>query len=404
MAQQVTSGLNAAQTIEHPGTGSLFALSVEAKLTRACLLENVDGQYRLASWLSIQRTPGEEMTEQVANTCRRLGARLNRRLWDEGRDEPLLQSEDPVRFPVLEQIAVTASPRAHVRVWVAGLSHSLSLTAARQAVGSGPTQWIGCTQLTVDINSGQLATELNEAHPEALVIVGGYDDPTPDAQRSILLLCKALGQALARIPPAQRPAIFYAGNRWAAAAAENLLRSGEGHIQLQVLANVQPAPDQVHQAELAVALGYHYWRLCERTPDFVKLSRWVTSPGQITNLESSFAQLTQAWMTYQQLPELHTLYCAEDWWLHVWASQALNGVRMRFVQPKTRPPDLADWPPLQLVSGEWPVRLWPLPAVAWCDHGCLAPLLAGIGQVAPLAMLQVLTLDLLEPCGKRGGS
>ncbi len=396
MSQQATS----VQTIRNPATGSLFALSVEAKVTRACVLENVNGQYRLANWLSVQRTPADGMTEQVANTCRRLGTRINRQLWDEVRDEPLLQSDDPLRFPTLEQVAVTASPRAHVRVWVAGLSNSISLTAARQAVASGPTQWIGSTRLTIDTNSGQLATELNEAQPEALVIVGGYDDPALVAQSSILLLCKVVGQALARMPPAQRPMVFYAGNGWAATEAENLLRVGEGPVQVQLLANLQPAPGQVRQAELAVALGYHYWRLCERTPDFVKLSRWVTSPGQITNLESSFAQLTQAWMVYQQLPALHALYCGDDWWLHVWASQALNGVRMRFVQPKTRPPDLVEWPPLQLVSGDWPLRLWSPPAVAWWDRNNLAPMIAGIGQVAPLAMLQVLTLDLLEPYRK----
>ena len=402
MDKQVVVVQSTVQNVETPGTGSLLALSVEPTWTRACLLENISGQYRLAGWLSMQRTPELEMTQQLASTCRRLGARLGRQFWDEANDAPLLQSDDPMRLPPFEQVAVVASPRPPVRVWLAGLSDGISLAVARQALISSPAQLVGSTCLTVDANSGQLALELGEAQPEALVIVGGYDDPAPDAQHSLLWLCKIVGQALARMAPPQRPTIFYAGNRWASVAAESLLRAGEGPVQMQVLNNLQPVPGVMRQAELAVALGYFYWRLCEWVPGFTTIRRWVTSPGQMTNLETSFAQLTQAWLNYQQLIDLHALYCGENEWLHVWATQAQNGVQMRFVQPKTRPPELNDWPPLQLVSGDWPLQLWAPPATYWWDHNGLAPLLAGIGQVAPLAMLQVLSLDLLEAQGRQG--
>lgn len=401
MDPQLASAPSAPKTGEQIGTGSLLVLGIEEAWTRACLLENINNQYRLAGWLSVQRTPEGKIAQQVADTCRRLGTRLGRRLWDETQDEPLLQSADVTRCPAFEQIGVVASPRPHVRVWLAGLSQGLSLAVAQQAVASSPAQLVGVTSLTVETNAAQLALELDQAQPEALVIAGGYDDPEPAAQRPLLLLCKMIGQALARLSPPQRPVVLYAGNRWAAPQAERLLRVGDGPMQWTALRNLQPIPGLVQQAEVAVALSYHYWRLCERTADFATLGRWVTSPGQITNLEVGFAQIVQAWLVYQGLPDLHALYCSDSWWLHIWASQAQNGVQMRFVPPKTRPSDLADWPALQLVSGEWPVRLWPQPPTYWWDRTGLAPLLAGIGQVTPVAMLQVLTLDLFEAYGKQ---
>ncbi len=401
MEPQLAGAPSAPKTGEPISTGSLLILGLEEAWTRACLLEPINSQYRLAGWLSVQRTPEGKSAQQVAETCRRLGVRLGRRLWDETQDEPLLQSTDVTRCPAFEQVAVVASPRPHVRVWLAGLSQGLSLAVAQQAVASSPAQLAGVTSLTVETNATQLALELDQAQPEALVIVGGYDDPEPATQRPLLLLCKMLGQALARLSPPQRPVILYAGNRWAATQAERLLRVGDGPIQWTALGNLQPVPGLARQAEVAVALSYHYWRLCERTVDFATLGRWVTSPGQITNLEVGFAQIVQAWLVYQRLPDLHALYCSDSWWLHIWASQVQNGVQMRFVPPKTRPPDLADWPPLQLVSGEWPVRLWPQPPIYWWDRTGLAPLMAGIGQVTPVAMLQVLTLDLLEAYGKQ---
>jgi len=376
-------------------TGSLLALSVEPLVVRACLLESVDGHYRLAGWLSVPRDPTQDVAQQVADTCRRLGMRLGRRLWDERTDAPWLQAEDAIRFPPLSQVAAVASPRLHLRVWLAGLTPSGS-RAAQRALAACPVQTVGNTCLSIATNSGQLADELLAAQPEALVISGGYDNPDPAAQPALLLLNKLVGQAVARLPRGQRPSLFYAGNRWAAPQAEALLRQDDGPIQVTVLGNVQPMPGQINSAELATALGYYFWQLCERTPGCGRVARWITSPGQMGNLETGFAQVTLAWMVQQRLSTLHSLYRTDAWWLHVWASERPSGIRLHFAPPQTRPPALADWPPLQLVSGEWPLTLWPPPNVYWHDPIGLAPLVAGIGQVAPLAMMQVLGLDLLK--------
>ena len=378
-----------------PSTGSLLTLGLSAETVRACLLEPVSGHYRLAGWLSSPRDPHKELAQQLANLTRRMGARLGRMLWDEANDEPFLESASPIRLPPLERVTAALSPRPPLRVWLAGLSAQASLAATQLALAACPVEVVGQTTVTIALNSGQLADQLSETQPEALVVVGGYDDPANGAQSALLALCKQVGQAVGRMPPGQRPVLFFAGNRYAAASATPLLRVGEGQLQLETLSNVQPAPGVVHHGELAAALSHCHWRLCQRLPGFSKVSRWLTSPAQVTSLEASFIHLVQAWMLYQQLPALHGLYCTNAWWLHVWSTQEQPGVRVQFVPPQTRPTSLADWPAVQLVCGEWPVKLWPPRRRAWWDQSGLAPLVATVGQVAPLAMLQALEHDLL---------
>ncbi|MEZ4675612.1 MAG: glutamate mutase L [Caldilineaceae bacterium] len=356
----------------NPTIGTLVALGVTLDETTACLLENVSGTYRLAGWMTMQREPGASLTQQGAMICRALGDRLERALWDEENNSPFIQSPDPLIFPPLEHFTVAVSPRARMRIWLVGMSNE-SLTVTRSALASAPLQVSGITMLTSALKSSTLATQLSDHQPEALVIVGGYDEPEPDRQQWLLTLCQVVGQALGRLSPSLRPTVFYAGNRWAADAADALLRPEEGPLTIHLLNNILPYPGYSHGTELPVALSQLYWRLCQRMPGFAQLSRWVTPPGHVANLESSFAQLVEIWMDYQGLPRLHGLYCTPHWWLHVWAeagasaldsatqstfTQASPGVQLRFVKPETRPHEFADWPPLQLVSGAWPLQLW----------------------------------------------
>ncbi|HRW09343.1 MAG TPA: glutamate mutase L [Caldilineaceae bacterium] len=378
----------------NPTLGTLMALGVTLDETTVCLLENVSGIYRLVGWTSRQREPGASLTQDAAQVCRQLGIHLDRALWDEDHNTPFLQSPDPIRYPPLEHFAVGVSPRPRMRVQLLGLSRE-SIGAARQALTSAPLHLSGIIQLDRTMSSGALATQFADQRPEALIIVGGYDDPDPATHTWILTLCRYVGQALSRLSPGERPAVFYAGNQWAAMTAEALLYPQEGPLTFARVNNVLPYPGHIVQTELPVVLSQLYWQFCQRMPGFAQLSRWITAPGHVANLESSFAQLVRIWMEYHGLPRLHGLYCTRHWWLHVWAEAATGGVQLRFVKPDSRPQGFADWPPLQLVSGSWPRQLWPRPTTAWWDRHRLAPLLTTIGQVAPQAVLQALEEDVL---------
>lgn len=385
--------------------GTLLTFGITLDQTTLCLLENISGHYRLAAWDSLPREAGIPPSHQCTALCRRLEEQLGRTLWDEQANGPLLTSDDPIVHPPIDYVTIGLSPRQRMRVWLVGLTEGGSIAAARHALASAPLQLVGATTLTTQLTSTQLAAQLTESHPEALVLVGGYDIPNtegkPGAQQAVRYLSRLVTQALERLSPGQRPAVFYAGNQWCAESVEENLRRISGPLQFTALNNVLPAPGMTQPAALGVALSGYYWRLCQQMPGINQLNQWVTVPGRLVNLEAAFAQMVQVWLAYQRLPVLHGLYCTPQWWLHVWADGAAQGVKLRFVKPGTRPAALAHWPPLQLVSGDWPMELWPPPPVCWWDRSGLAPIVTTTGQVAPMPMVQVLQYDLLEPRRKR---
>lgn len=389
--------LNAASPVPQPlnEPATICALGVDAAALRACLLEPVAGSYRLAAWLQTPRRGEEGIDQQLGDLLQRLGNRLHRTLWSEREAMPLLLSDEPVAVPPLGQLAVAASPRGHVRVWVAGLTATQSLAAAEAALASSPAAIVGSTSHTAGLQAGVLVAQLAAANPDLVVIVGGYDNPELQAQAPLYELARLFGRVLARTAPAQRPGVVFAGNRWAASAVIDLVQA-EGGGPVEAVENVQPAPGVLHKTALAQAVNFAYWRLCRRSEGMRAVSRWVTSPGHIMGVESCFAQLVQVWMDVNALPELHGVYAGPAWWLHVRAVQGKAGLEVQYVEPHTRPPVLADWPAPQLVSGEWPAPHWPVPERAWWDRSSFAPMLAAVGQAAPQAMLQVLRSDILS--------
>lgn len=371
--------------------GSLLALGVEHEGVRACLVENVAGQHRLVGWLGLQNDGTTEIPLLLANACMRLGQRLGRYLWNERKQEPLIESDDPLRYPPLHQVALGLAARSPLRVWVAAVSQTGGLAAFESVTSSIPMQIVGKMILTTDLSPADLMRTMRQRRPEALVILGGFDVAVTAAQTPVLSLCQVLANALLLLPAEERPALFFAGNRAAAAAVHSLF---EGTVT--ILPNFLPKPDQLQASELVMALNYHHWRLSERLVGYNRLTRWVTSPGQVSSLASNFAQVVQIWREQQQLPELHAVYATGEWTLHVLSERQHPGVQLVYTTPKVTPTMVKQWPPAQLISGRWSGQ-WAGDRPVWWDRDSLAPIIAALGQVAPLAMAQVLSHDLFLP-------
>lgn len=374
---------------------SILSLGFDAAAVRTCLLETVSGRCRLAGWAAAPRRPNAPLDEQAGDLLQQLGGRLHRTLWHAQEGAPFVLSDEPTSLPPLGQVAVVASPRPQVRVWLAGLTATQSLAAAEEALAGAPAQVVGQTLHSADLQVGRLGAALARVEVDLFLLAGGYDDAGAETQAPLYELSRIFAAVLARVPPPQRPQVLFAGNRWAAGGVAEIFQA-EGAGSVEVVENVRPAPGVLHRAGVVQAVNYAYWRLCRRSAGMRELSRWVTAPGHITSVESSFAQLVQVWMEQQSLPELHGLYCGPAWWLHVTARAGQQGLDMRYVTPNSRPAALDGWPPLRLVSGEWPANLWPLLGASWWDRGALAPLVAAAGQVAPQAMLEALHTDVLE--------
>lgn len=374
---------------------TLCAIGIEMDKLRICLLENVGGQYRLATWLAQNRIPDSSLAPQVAELCRQLGRQIGRRLWDEEADTPFLHSDDPVRFPHLDQVAITASPRPRLRVTLAGLTGA-SIEAARLAVHGSPARVTGILQLTAAADEESYLNHLIQTAPDVVVIAGQYDVLEPAAHHPLLTLCTLVGRAVQRLPRLRRPALIYAGNRWIASQVERLFRAIPG-LPVQILPNVMPAQGDLRQDILAHALTAYYWQSCRKLDGVAALENWVTGPSRLISLESSFARMVHAWMEMQGLSNLHALYCLPERWLHVWTAGESEGLHLHYLEPNTELPDPDAWPPLQLLCGPWPdSQNGPPPNVLWWDRSGLAPVVAALGQTAPSAMIQALHFDLLQ--------
>lgn len=373
----------------------LLALGVESAGVRAALIEPVDGRHRIVGWINVARGRELAMPMQVAETVRRLGQRLGCALWDEEQNEPFARAIAPIRYPPIQHVATVASTRPRVRVVVAALSYGQSLQAACRAVTCAPGAIVGEFVLGPDGDGSGLAQIVAQQNPELLVIAGGNDPLGPGAESSLLALLRAVASALSRQVSGQRPGVIFAGSYDMAERAGAIVRALDAQLHFEAVANVLPAPGSLRPQGVAAAVTYAYWRLNQRIVGFKELMRWVTPPGQLTTWELSFTQLVQAWRMHMALPVLHGLYCTGGWWLHVLAGREQAAVQVRFVEPGQLPFDHAQWPPLQLVVGPWPQQ-WPRPQRFWWDRSGMAPMIAGLGQVNPLAMVQVLETDLFE--------
>lgn len=360
----------------------------------ACLLEPVRGRYRLAAWWIAPSHFHRSVAEQIQDLCERFGSRIQRRLWDHDLRAPFTSSADPVRYPPLEQVVITASPRPRLRVWIAGLTPHNSLAAAQGALEASHAQIVGTTTLRADTDPRTWARELNAALPEALVLVGGYDSTDPHGHQSLTMLSRHVSSAFNGLPDGSVPEILFAGNPHAYRETAGLLRTDPRCSVVQVN-NVLPARGQVQSQTLAQAADDLYWQKCQRMRDFSKLEEWSTASLPTMTIESSFARLVQLWLELNDLRELHGVYAGNDRWFHVWADARAERILARFTAPGALPAGDAWWPPLRLVSGPWGEDTGLPDSVLWWDRSGLAPVVAASAHTAPRAAVEALRKDLL---------
>lgn len=389
MSEKSLSGLQAS---------SILALSADTATASAALIEPVAGAYRLIAWESLALPPAvtPSLPAALAEAGSALGERLGRRLWDDRQDCPRMSHPDPAVGLDLGQVVAAVDPLPPLRVWIGGLTGHESLAAAQSALDSTVCRTVAVYRLGMGGGPSRLAGDIFDARPDLVVLVGGYDRPEPAARSAVLALCEEVTLALDSLPVGNRPALYFAGNRWAAPAALELWSHLPGGLAADAVENVAPEPGVHRVTSLAVAASRLYWRRCRATPAVQTINRWITPPSEIRSISWSFAQAVRLWRQIHNLPALHGLFCNGPLWIHVCAVDGEDGVRLRFVPPHTRPAALAKWPPLRLVSGPWPDALWPRPRSHWWDATGLTPTIANVGQFDPFIAYQVLAQDLLR--------
>ncbi|GIV76334.1 MAG: hypothetical protein KatS3mg050_0728 [Litorilinea sp.] len=385
-----------AERLTEGPTGPILILSVERGQLQAGLLVLASGTYQLVTQQRVARQAEIPVTEQLGELIQRLGEPLGCRLWDAERGQPWLHSDDPIRFPPLEQVAIAASLADHPRVHLISLTGHVSGAAALEALAESPAQLVGHTSLSPDLTSASLSQALAATRPDAVIIAGGYEQAGEGIRHSLRELCRLVGQALSQVPGVWRPAVLYAGASSVAQDAAGLLQTRNG-VAVTVVENVAPGPGQIRTAGITAGLQQLYTRLSQARPGYPQLAQWASrrpagSPARVLPVETAFVHLVQLWQLVQGLPRLHGVLCDEagqSWRLHVWAEE--ERVTLRYVAAQTPLQALTGWPPVRLLCGNWPAAAGPAPAAAWWDPTRLAPAVACVGQIFPLVTVHVLT-------------
>ena len=397
---------------------SILALGAEPRRATAVLIEPVEEIYRMVGWQSVELPadagPGDSVAALV-RAVNKLESQFSISLWDAKGDRPRLHASDPALVDGVGQAVAVADLLSPQRVWMAGLSGGGSLRAGRDALGGALCSPVATYRHNPRRGAGDLARELETLRPDVVLIVGGYEEMARHSQQQVLAMSRLVIEAAVRLPPADRPLFCFAGNGQSADAALAYWHGRTAGSAAALADNVLVAPAGRSDTALHNLLARRHWQRSLELPAMRRIAGWLHhAGGELRSTQWAFVQAVRLWSWHRQLPELHGLYAGTDRWLHVWASsppseaerrrstgaadnpdQGNGALRICCVRPGERHDILAGWPPLRLVSGDWPAQ-WPRPTPHWWDPLGLVPVVVGAGQAAPQAALHLLAADILQ--------
>ena len=395
---------------------SILALAAEPRRAAAVLIEPVDGICRMVGWHTVElseRASADESKSAVLQAVRRLENQFNISLWDGEVGRPLLHRPGEAVAEGVGQAFAVADLQAPLRVWLAGLSGGGSLAAGEAALAGALCNPVATYLPGPQQSAGALTREFEALRPDIILVVGGHERVGPGSPDGVLRLSGLVIEAASRLPTEERPLFCFAGNSESADAALASWRQRTGGGSAVKADNVFNGANGRSATALHSILERLHWQRSLAIPAMQEIARWLEHPVELSSTQWAFTQAVRLWRRRQRLPSLHGLYAAADRWLHVWAwempGQEREGLRMNCVRPGERPEILADWPPVRLVSGDWPTK-WPRPTqpppvlgsrrpetlpAFWWDPLGLVPVVASVGQTTPEAVLEVLTADIL---------
>lgn len=258
---------------------SILAADVGSTMTRAALIDLVDGEFRIlanAEFPTTLEPPWSDVSLSVLQCVSRLEDIADRKLLDER--GTLLMPERPDGHGV-DAFVVTASAAEPLRVAIAGLTRDFSVESARKATLTTyalPESLVALHEHTANGNQWDLPARIFALHkqlPNVIIVVGGNDK---GANAPLMDIVNAVGMACATWPDANKPDVLYAGS---GAVREQVARMiGEG-ARLSAIDNIRPDAQGENLAPLEQELETMYVeRRLNRLPGIGKLSGSSSQP------------------------------------------------------------------------------------------------------------------------------
>ena len=189
----------------------ILAADIGSAATHVCLLDNIEGRYRLVARgdaLTTANDVNQGVMAGLIQAMRQIERVVQYPLLDT-RSE--LISPDPREGVMPVTFCATLSAASPLRVLILGLSSAFSISSARRACLLPVVDLAGTLELDL-VQSGDDAywTNLYHLYPEVIVLVGGFDDAPA---RPLEISARRLLSLYDKTSRDQRPIVIFAGNQ-----------------------------------------------------------------------------------------------------------------------------------------------------------------------------------------------
>jgi hypothetical protein len=260
--------------------GSILLADCGTVITKAVLLEQVAGQYRLIARGTAPTTvdpPWSDVTIGIRHAVEQISEVTGRHFFDSSGN--LIHPERPGREGV-DAFAATISAAEPLQVVLGGLVRDLSVSSAARATAG--TYSVVKAILATDGEGGTLSEEkqvrsILDASPDVICIAGGVEG---GAVTPVLDLVETATLACSMINASVRPRLLYMGN---SQLRQQVAEIVNGQAEQRATDNVYPTPgdENVQGAQADLNLLYVKQKM-GRLPGIEKVRGWSSVPPSPT--------------------------------------------------------------------------------------------------------------------------
>ena len=255
--------------------GSILVADCGTVMTRAMLLDRVQGKHRLLSWSEVPSTwsrPWNAVGDGVRGAVERISTITARRLLDENSD---LITSDVTSQRGVDIFGCTVSASEPLTVTIGGMAGDVSLASARRAAAGTYSQVVAVLNDTsgLPLSKEACLQKVRDAPSDVILIAGGVEG---GAERPITRVLEAVALACSTMDPEMRPTIVYAGN--------SRLRRGPAAIfgadtDLRMVRNIRPTLESEYLADAQSELqALFIERKMNQLPGFSPVTKWSPAP------------------------------------------------------------------------------------------------------------------------------
>jgi hypothetical protein len=278
--------------------GSILAVDCGTILTKAALLDRVDGAYRLVARGEARTTvvaPWQDIILGVQHAIEQVEDVTNRVLLSDKHQLIMPQQGDSTGVDIVVAISSAARP---LRVILAGLAPDLSLASAARAVAGTYSNVRGVISQTPqhEVSDEEQIRLILKQKPDVVCIVGGVDSgaigPVMELVRTTALACSV-------VEGESRPLLLFAGNT---ALRQRVVEVAGSQAEVRSVDNVYPRLDVENPDGLRVELDTLYREQRMGTlPGVEFLTRWSHLP--IIPSAEAFARIVQYLWHLEESPQ-----------------------------------------------------------------------------------------------------